>query len=182
METVRKKRVERGWTQQKLAQRARTSQCTIDEIEQGRQDPHPTTLRKIAEAFGVSEAELLAEEPYTPQAQDGLPVEHAHQRDSALIKALRTYFRDLRLRWKEPANKPTLGQIRDALDLLQHLTDHGAFNGTLTLREQNEVDLLMNVAHKLRPLAEELAEENEAAWLDDVIEEAFEGANAQRSR
>ncbi len=68
MEAVRKLRIDRGWTQRKLAHEARTSQHTIGEIELGLRDPHPTTLRKIAEAFGVSEAELLAEEADMPEA------------------------------------------------------------------------------------------------------------------
>ncbi len=174
MEAVRKLRIDRGWTQRKLAHEARTSQHTIGEIELGLRDPHPTTLRKIAEAFGVSEAELLAEEADMPEAPGELPFEHAQQRDSATIKALRTYFRDLRLRWKEPVNKPTPGQIRDALDLLQHLADHGAFGGSSAPREQKEADSMFNTARKLRPIAEELAEENEAPWLEDMIEEVFE--------
>ena len=182
MKAVRKLRVERGWTQRKLAHEARTSQHTIGEIELGLRDPHPTTLRKIAEAFSVSADELLAEEPDTPEAPGELPLEHAQQRDPAVIKALRTYFRDLRLRWKEPTNKPTPGQIRDALDLLQHIIDHGAFEWSLTPQEQNEVKLLFKTAYKLRPIAEELAEENEAAWLEDVIEEVFESTSAQRRR
>jgi transcriptional regulator with XRE-family HTH domain len=202
MKVVRKLRTDRGWSQRKLANKARTSQITISEIELGLRDPHPTTLRKIAEALGVSVAELSAEEPAASENPDELPLEHAQQRDSAVktfveepaapiasaelllsnarqrnsavINALRTYFRDLSLRWKEPPNKPSTYQIRDALDLLQHLTDQGAFKGYLTPGEENEMDSLFNAAHKLRLIAEELAEENEAAWLQDMIEEVFE--------
>ena len=177
MEIVRKLRMGRGWTQRKLAHEARTSQHTIGEIELGLRDPHPTTLRKIAEALGVSEAQLSGEEPAGSKAHAESPLEHGQQRDSVVIKALITYFRDLRLRWKEPANKPTPGQIRDAVDLLQHLTDHGAFEWRLTSWEQSEVKLLFDAASKLRPIVEELAEENEAAWLQDMIEEVFESVS-----
>jgi transcriptional regulator with XRE-family HTH domain len=173
MEIVRKLRKERGWTQRKLADEAGTTQYTVSEIEQGHRDPHPTTLRKLAEALGVSVAEFFAEETADPKAPAELPPEDTQQRDSAIIKALRTYFWDLRFRWKEPGNKPSPEQIRDALNLLRHLTEHGAFEGPLTPREQSEVVLLFNAAHKIRPIAEELAEEDKAAWLQPMIEEVF---------
>lgn len=175
MEIVRKLRKERGWTQRELAAEAGTTQYTVSEIEQGHRDPHPTTLRKIAEALGVPVAEFFAEEHADPKAPAELPLEDTEQRDSAVIKALRTYFWDLRLRWNEPNNKPSPEQIRDALDLLQHLVTHGAFEGPLAPREQSEVKILFNAAHKLRPLVEEFVDEDEATWLRPMIEEVFEG-------
>lgn len=183
MEVVRRLRKERGWTQRELADEAGTTQYTVSEIELGHRDPHPTTLRKLAEALGVSVAEFFVEESTDPKApapsqpeesMAGSEVEGREGRYVSLIAALRSYFWDLRLRWKEPENKPTPAQIRDALKLLEYLTEHGAFEGPLTPPEQREVDLLFNAAQKLRPIAEELAEENESAGLKDMIEEAFE--------
>jgi transcriptional regulator with XRE-family HTH domain len=168
VEVVRNLRQERGWTQQQLADAAGLNKVTIVHIENGVANPGLKTLEKLASTLGVELGDFF------PKAQAELPLDDTQQRDSVVIKTLRTYFWDLRLRWKEPDNKPSPEQIRDALDLLQHLTNHGAFEGPLTPREQNEVKLLFNAAHKLRPIAEELAEENEAAWLQDMIEEVFE--------
>jgi transcriptional regulator with XRE-family HTH domain len=176
MDVLRKLRKERGWSQRELADEAGTTQYTVSEIEQGHRDPHPTTLRKLAEALGVSVAEFFGEETADPKAPAELPLEDTQQRDSAVIKALRTYFWDLRFRWKEPGNNPSPEQIRDALDLLQHLLNHGAFKEPLTPREQSEVKLLFNAAYKLRPIVEERieeAEDNEAAWLKPMSEEVF---------
>ena len=190
MEIVRKMRKERGWTQRELADKAGTTQYTISEIELGHRDPHPTTLRKLAEALGVSVAEFFAEEPADPKAlapsqpeesATGSEVEGGEGRYVSVIAALRSYFWDLRLRWKEPGNKPTPAQIRDALKLLGYLTEHGAFEGPLTPREQSERTLLFNAAQKLRPIAEELVEENVAAWLQDMIEEVFERSQTMSS-
>jgi transcriptional regulator with XRE-family HTH domain len=191
MESVRRLRKERGWTQRDLAGKAGTTQYTISEIELGHREPHPTTLRKLAQAFGVSVAEFFAEEPADPKALiPSQPEESAtgsevleggEGRCVSVIAALRSYFWDLRLRWKEPGNKPTPAQIRDALKLLGYLTEHGAFEGPLTPREQREVSLLFNAANKLRPIAEELAEENEAAWLQDMIKEVFERSQTMSS-
>jgi transcriptional regulator with XRE-family HTH domain len=171
MEVVRKLRKERGWTQQELADAAHLNKVTVVHIENGVANPGVKTLEKLAATLGVEVGHFF------PKAQAELPLENTQQRDSAVIKALRMYFWDLRLRWKEPGNKPSPEQISDALDLLQHLVDHGAFEGPLTPREQNEVKLLFNVAHKLRPIAEELAEQNEAHWLQDMIEEVFAKAS-----
>jgi transcriptional regulator with XRE-family HTH domain len=183
VEIVRRLRKERGWSQRELASAAGTTQYTISELEQGHREPHPKTLRKLADALGISVADFFVEEEQTdpkaltpsqdPHAATGSTVEEEGNA-VALIAALRSYFWDLRFRWKEPGNKPTPAQIRDALDLLQHLVSRGAFEGLLTPREQSEVRLLFNAAHKLRPLAEELAEENEAPWLKDISEEVFE--------
>lgn len=191
MQVIRKLRKERGWTQRDLAGKAGTTQYTISEIELGHRDPHPTTLRKLAQALGVSVAEFFAEEPANPKAVAPLPPEEAVTGSEALeggegryisvIAALRSYFWDLRLRWKEPGNKPTPAQLRDALKLLGYLTEHGAFEGPLTPREQSERTLLFNAAHKLRPLVEEFTEDDEAMWLQPMVEEVFEGMEKMSS-
>jgi transcriptional regulator with XRE-family HTH domain len=184
MDSVRRLRKERGWTQRDLAAKAGTTQYTISEIELGHRDPHPTTLRKLAQALDISVAEFFVEEsPADPKAVAPLPPPQAATGSQALeggegryvsvIAALRSYFWDLRLRWKEPGNKPTPAQIRDALRLLGYLTEHGTFEGPLTPREQSEVSLLFNVADNLRPLVEEFADQDEAKWLMDMCEEVF---------
>ena len=59
-EKLRRLRLGRAWTQEQLATHSRVSQSTIAQIEKGhRPNPHPSTLGKLAEALGVSPAELL---------------------------------------------------------------------------------------------------------------------------
>lgn len=168
-------------TQGELGERAGVSMYTVNHAERGR-NVSPRTGRALAQALGVEPEELLegadsakALAPSQPEeSATGSEVEVGEGRYVSVIAALRSYFWDLRLRWKEPGNKPTPAQIRDALRLLGYLTEHGAFEGPLTPREQSEVSLLFNAAHNLRPLVEEFAEQDEATWLKDMIEEVFE--------
>ena len=181
MESVKRMREERGLSQRKLAEKAGINAVTLVRIEKGVGSPQVDTLEKLAKAMNVSVVDFFAEEPADPQAPAELPLEDTQQRDSAIIKALRTYFWDLRFRWKEPGNRPSPEQIRDALNLLQHLVDHDAFEGPLTPREQSEVNILFNAAHKLRPLVEELVEEDEATWLRPMAEDVVQGMEKMSS-
>jgi transcriptional regulator with XRE-family HTH domain len=174
MNKIRELRLEQGLSQAKLAARAELDPSTVNQIERGVRDAAPLTLRKIAQALGVSFAELL-EETDSPKDQrrssrepsfNGL-LEEERQATAFIrvIKALRTYFWDMRLRWNEPGNKPKPSQIQDALELLQHLIDKGAFEGSWTPDEQREVQLLFMAANKLKPIAEEMATTEEVEDL-----------------
>jgi transcriptional regulator with XRE-family HTH domain len=46
-------RLERGWTQQELAERACTKQANISRLENAKLNPSVEMLQKIADAFGV---------------------------------------------------------------------------------------------------------------------------------
>lgn len=59
MEALKQIRLQKGWSQQDLADRAGIGQDTISGIESGRREPHPSTLRKLAIALGVQVAEFL---------------------------------------------------------------------------------------------------------------------------
>ena len=61
MERLRHIRERAGYSQQRLADDSGVSQHTISEIELGRRKPQGRTLRKLAEALGVSVADLLGE-------------------------------------------------------------------------------------------------------------------------
>ncbi|MFN8636146.1 MAG: helix-turn-helix transcriptional regulator [Chloroflexota bacterium] len=52
-------RQRKALTQQQLADRAGVNRVTIARIETGRDEPFPTTLRKVADALGVEPEELL---------------------------------------------------------------------------------------------------------------------------
>lgn len=52
-------REDRGWTQRRLAEEARTSQVTITHVETGKVSPRMPTIRRLARAFGISTDEFL---------------------------------------------------------------------------------------------------------------------------
>jgi transcriptional regulator with XRE-family HTH domain len=53
-------RQRKALTQQQLAEKAGVNRVTIARIEGGKDEPFPTTLRKVADALGVEPDELLA--------------------------------------------------------------------------------------------------------------------------
>jgi transcriptional regulator with XRE-family HTH domain len=57
-------RQRKALTQQQLAERAGVNRVTIARIEGGKDEPFPTTVRKVADALGVEPEELL--EPASP--------------------------------------------------------------------------------------------------------------------
>lgn len=59
---VRALRMERGWTQEELASRAKKHPTYIGGIERGERNPTLTVLADIARAFDVSLAVLMGED------------------------------------------------------------------------------------------------------------------------
>lgn len=49
-------------TQEQLAQRAGVAKSTVNRLEQGLQDARISTVRRLADALGVSATELLADD------------------------------------------------------------------------------------------------------------------------
>ena len=62
-------RQRKALTQQQLAERAGVNRVTIARIEGGKDEPFPTTVRKVADALGVEPEELL--EPVAESAANG---------------------------------------------------------------------------------------------------------------
>ncbi len=60
---IRRLRELRALSQRELAARAKLSVTTVNRIEIGQRKPMPRTVRKLAEALGVTTEELLAEQP-----------------------------------------------------------------------------------------------------------------------
>ena len=60
---VRRLRELRALSQRYLAALAKLSVTTVNRIESGQRKPMPRTVRKLAEALGVTPGELLAEQP-----------------------------------------------------------------------------------------------------------------------
>ncbi len=58
MKELRKLRRDHGFTQTELGKLAGLTQHTVSELETGKQEPHPSTIRKLAEALNVSAVRL----------------------------------------------------------------------------------------------------------------------------
>ncbi len=71
MESVRRLRRERGLSQQELADKAGIGQDSISAIETGKHEPHPRTLRKLANALGVEVADFFREPALAGKADAG---------------------------------------------------------------------------------------------------------------
>ncbi len=58
MVSLRVLRLEQGLSQRDLAVKAGVTQQTVVHLELGRREPHPGTMRRVAEALGVQPAEV----------------------------------------------------------------------------------------------------------------------------
>jgi transcriptional regulator with XRE-family HTH domain len=56
---VRRARIEKGLTQEELAERAGTSQFYVSSLEAGRRNPTVVTVASLAKALGVDHLDLL---------------------------------------------------------------------------------------------------------------------------
>ncbi len=63
---LRDVRQRKALTQQQLAERAGVNRVTIARIEGGKDEPFPTTVRKVADALGVEPEDLLERVPVAP--------------------------------------------------------------------------------------------------------------------
>jgi transcriptional regulator with XRE-family HTH domain len=77
LEALRHIRTMRGMNQVDLARASGVAQNTISEIELGKREARPGTLKKLADALGVGIADLLGNTP--PKAQAPLPLEPVPQ-------------------------------------------------------------------------------------------------------
>jgi transcriptional regulator with XRE-family HTH domain len=64
LESIRRIRTLRGMNQVELAKASGVAQNTISEIETGRREARPATLRKLADALGVEIADFFEESTY----------------------------------------------------------------------------------------------------------------------
>ena len=60
---IRRLRELRALSQRELAAVAKLSVTTVNRVETGQRKPLPRTVRKLAEALGVTPEELLTEQP-----------------------------------------------------------------------------------------------------------------------
>ncbi len=100
MEKLKRLREASGLSQVKLAARADLNPATVNQIERGMRDASPGTLRKLADALGVSLYELMEEG--TPKDQAPLPLlEEATAGPEPLYNAYEALGRVFASRWKD---------------------------------------------------------------------------------
>ncbi len=56
---LKRERFARAMTQRELCERAGVTQSTLVALENNRQEPHPSTLKKLADALGVEPRVLI---------------------------------------------------------------------------------------------------------------------------
>src|SRR5215211_311660 len=93
MEQLKRLREERGLSQVKLAARADLNPATVNQIERDARNASPGTLRKLAEALGVSLVDLI--EGNYPKAQAPQPSLEDAAQSEAFQHALAVLFRGL---------------------------------------------------------------------------------------
>jgi transcriptional regulator with XRE-family HTH domain len=93
MEQLKRLREERGLSQVKLAARADLNPATVNQIERGVRNASPGTLRKLAEALGVSLVDLI--EGNYPKAPAPQPSLDDAAQSEAFQHALAVLFRGL---------------------------------------------------------------------------------------
>jgi transcriptional regulator with XRE-family HTH domain len=76
MDRIRQLRTERGLSQAKLAVMAGMDPATFNRLEQGKGNPNLRTLERVADALGVSIAELLESEAPKAPGPARRPAEH----------------------------------------------------------------------------------------------------------
>jgi transcriptional regulator with XRE-family HTH domain len=191
---IREVREDLGMPAAVLARRIGVAPNTVWRYESGEREPSMAMLEKIARELRTEPAELLREPAPLDEAPGEVgraerPEGEGERQSTAsvkVIRALRTYFWDMRLRWDEPGNKPKPSQIQDALELLQHLIDKGAFEGSWTPEEQFELQLLFRAARELKPIvkpiAEEMATTEEVEDLALKVDAVFDEIEAQYER
>ena len=83
---LRELRVERGWTQHQLAQRARVAKATVADLEQERYAPTWPTVVALADALGVDCGAFRTEPAARPPAGRGRPRQAAKRAPEAAPK------------------------------------------------------------------------------------------------
>jgi len=71
-EKIKKLRQQQALSLSDLAELTKLSRVTINRIENGKQNPMPRTIRRLAKALGVSVQELTSEEAKSHQGVEAL--------------------------------------------------------------------------------------------------------------
>jgi transcriptional regulator with XRE-family HTH domain len=171
MEQLVRLRRLRGFSQRALAEESGVSPATIYELENGRREPNPSTLRKLAGALGVEVADLLGEElpkaPAPPSQATLFNGEDEKERCIAYLRAWRVFLEDRAHEWRA-----------DGEEFLQdeEPNDYGALAWALTNRRAVD-SIRTKVIRELAigtTLAEGSAEYQELMAVCDAIDQVTE--------
>ena len=123
MEKLKRLREASGLSQVKLAARADLNPATVNQIERGMRDASPGTLRKLADALGVSLYELMEEE--APKAQAPLSPETQQRRSTSAEGELdiQALVRQRLSRFDREVNDPESTKFKSATLTTDWLTD-----------------------------------------------------------
>jgi transcriptional regulator with XRE-family HTH domain len=159
-------RQRKALTQQQLAEKAGVNRVTIARIEGGKDEPFPTTLRKVADALGVEPDELLAPPAATltngPANGPGADVtldERIAVRDEPEVRRLLLAHPDL------------VHMIQEAADqLIRFIPDARLTLEVIIDPEYGDEELLLGVSTSLPVLEamEALDRFDEAWWLPNA--------------
>ncbi|CAN5407126.1 helix-turn-helix domain-containing protein [soil metagenome] len=132
-------RLERGYTQQELAERVAISRVALSNLESGRSVPGERTVTLLAGIFGMEPYELVQGTAYPMAKVDRLPGVTARYTQVELQLAL--LERDLR--WLETAPPPVAAEVvatwrRELAVLRQHTVD---------LRQRQLIDDALDTLH-----------------------------------
>ena len=119
-ERIREEREKRGWTQGDLSKHSGTNRDTISGVESGRHRPRPSTLRKIAGAFGLEVRDLFeaADSPKAlPDVEDYLRSRGAHLSALSTEEFAGELFRRREDRELRPDLREEVENIKAALEL-----------------------------------------------------------------
>lgn len=114
-ERIREERDKRGWTQGDLSEHSGTNRDTISGIESGRHRPRPSTLRKIAVAFGLEVRDLFEDVTARPKAQAASPSFEDLVEKSRILEEARREVRREFFKQAETLSDSQLKQLRNSL-------------------------------------------------------------------
>jgi transcriptional regulator with XRE-family HTH domain len=136
-ERLRELRTEKRLTLRQVEERGGPSKDTMSSAERGVHKPNTQTIAKIAAAFGMSTARLLAEldEAASPMATASPP---------SLEWALAVSDEDYD-RWIEKANPPDLHKTFIALDRHASDIESAAFRAYILERSQKAIDKFFEI-------------------------------------
>jgi transcriptional regulator with XRE-family HTH domain len=176
LRALRDIRLRRGLSQADLSARTGVAEFTISEIEAGKRDPRPSTLRKLAQGLGVEVADLFGEPDYPleeapPDRQPSFNGLLAEERRLQLLRAWRAFIARLEHRWEEDPPQ-TAREITVVLDVMQTLVNESVIGEQRVDIPDEAVDLrvIRMTLETLNTIADSVQKDERRVALLRVIE------------
>jgi transcriptional regulator with XRE-family HTH domain len=172
----------RGMNQVDLAKASGVAQNTISEIELGKREARPATLRKLARALDVEIADFF-EEAERPKVsapssrQLTLNGELEEERRLRYLRALRAFVHRLAHRWEKSPPK-TSAEISPLFEAMTAVVEQGVFEPSDALASEGHELMLLTVGfQRLNEIADKVERDEEA----EQRRAAFRAIQEQRS-